>query len=160
MNYFLYCKKRNTLFCHIEKNGCESIRYLILKEENEENPQNIWDEKINKYLYNNKDIYQLKIKNPNVILISRDPYSRIISGFNDKVLTNNFNYFNYTKNIMEFNNNNLDKRINFEEFINYIIFFDKMTGEKNIFPREEGDFGLRRPLISSLEPDPRSFAPD
>jgi hypothetical protein len=34
MNYFLY--KKNTLFCHIEKNSCESIRYLILKEENEE----------------------------------------------------------------------------------------------------------------------------
>ena len=116
--YYICCKKRNTLFCHIQKNGCESLQYLILKEEDEENPKLIWNANIiRKYLYNHKKIYKLKKKNPNVILISRNPYSRIISGFNDKIFTYNFNNLKYPQKIYRFYNNYITKRINFEEFI-------------------------------------------
>ena len=134
-SYFLYCEKRNKLFCHIEKNGCESIRYLILNEENHENPQNIWNEHINKYFYTDENIYKLQEKNPNVILISRDPYSRIISGFNDKVLGDNFNYFSYSQKIMNLNNNDITKRINFEEFINYIVEDDIYNIDNHFKPQ-------------------------
>jgi hypothetical protein len=117
---FIYCEKRNTLFCHIEKNGCESLRYLVLKEENHENPENVFSEQCNKYIYK-KNIYSLLKKNPNVILICRNPYSRIISGFNNKVLSNNFQALKYTQKIKNYYNTNDEKRINFKEFINYII---------------------------------------
>ena len=118
--YYIYCEKRNTLFCHIEKNGCESLRLLVLKEENHSHPGKIWDEQIQRYLYNSGNVSSLAKNNPNVILISRDPYSRIISGFNDKVLGSNFTHFPYTKGIANFYNNDTNKRISFEEFINYI----------------------------------------
>ena len=121
MSSFLYCKRRNTLFCHIEKNGCESLRYLVLKEQNHKNPEKIWDKEIDNYLYNSKNIHLLKKKEPNVILISRDPYSRIISGFNDKILSKNFLAMEYVQKMKRFYKSNDKKRVNFEEFINFII---------------------------------------
>lgn len=136
MNSYIYCKKRNTLFCHIEKNGCESIRYLILKEENEENPTDVFSIKVNKYLYNSKNIHQLQEKNPNVILISRNPYSRIISGFNDKVLSDYQGHgLPYIKNIMNLSNNDINKRINFEEFLNYIVKDDIHNMDNHFKPQ-------------------------
>ena len=113
--YFI-CPSKKVCFSVAEKCGVESILFLIGREENETTPEKIWSYKY-KYLTMNIP-YNYKH-----IAIIRNPYNRLVSGFLDKAITGNFYNLDIFKKAMNYygrsmNDNN---RLNFEEFVNYII---------------------------------------
>lgn len=116
--YFI-CPKRKVCFSVAEKCGTESIRYLILKEQGEKNPSNIWHpDYIHKYI----SIYIPQ--GYKHIAIVRNPYERLVSGFLDKCMTGNYYRLDMIKKAMRFHRkdrSNNKERLTFEEFVNYIV---------------------------------------
>lgn len=117
MTYYI-CPKRKVCFSVAEKCGTESIRYLILKEQNEPNPEKIWNPNyLNKY----RSVYIPH--DYNHIAIVRNPFERLVSGFLDKGMTGNFYRLDlFRKAIRKYGKDrNHKQRLNFEEFVNYIV---------------------------------------
>jgi hypothetical protein len=111
--------KRKVCFSVAEKCGTESIRYLILKEQEEENPEKIWHPN-----YIHKYRSQYIPEGYTHIAIIRNPYERLVSGYLDKVITGNYYRLDFIKKAMRFYNRDLRRyknRLSFEEFVNYII---------------------------------------
>jgi hypothetical protein len=111
-----YCPKHNVIIQVAPKCGEESVRYLIFREENIENPHNIW-----------KNVKEIQIPKsllliPKIICIVRNPYNRLVSGYIDKFLTGNYHHLPFCKKVKEYYKRDDDnKRITFKEFVNYII---------------------------------------
>lgn len=110
---YIYCPRRNTFFAHIEKSGCESLRYLVLKEENVRD-LNIW--KMNMYLTS-----RIPSINSNYMVIVRNPYNRLVSGYLDKICSDNYKHLGICKAMHRYYNTDYEKRITFEQFVNYIV---------------------------------------
>jgi len=127
----LYCPKKKTLFSVSPKCGEESIRYLILKEENIYNPEKIWRE-LN--LFSN-----LNIKNVNYIyniIIVRNPYDRLVSGYIDKFLTGNYYHLQFCQNAKKYYNINDDNiRISFQQLVDYLITQPKKNLDAHFQPQ-------------------------
>lgn len=112
------CEKRKTYFAYIPKNGVESLLLLALRENGVEIKTSvaIWD--IQPHVMSGviKDGY-------NYISISRNPYNRLVSGYIDKFLTGNYNSLSFCKNVSNYYSRDLndDRRVSFEELVNYLI---------------------------------------
>ena len=151
--YFV-CIKRKTIFARIPKAGVESIRHLILMEKGlYTNPTSLWS---NIYTVTRQQKNNLIKKGYKYIVIMRNPFERLVSGFTDKVLRASPTYkLKDVKNMIDYYGYNIrDKdKINFEEYVNYIttrrekdlnIHFKPATlmFEKNhhkIFDLKDGD---------------------
>lgn len=133
---YLYSPRTKTVFGDIPKCGVESLRLLILKENNDKNKHDIW--KMSR-IYN-PQIPRNMLTKFNYIVIVRNPYNRLVSGFLDKFMTGNYNHLQFCKQIMNIYANNananangnnslngnncvdiIKNRINFEEFVNILV---------------------------------------
>ena len=123
--YYYISHKRKTIVTHIAKNGCESLRYLLLKDENIfKEEMDIWNKMTQNIIHNPHHVrYFITQKNYKLITIVRDPYRRLVSGYVDKILGNNYNYLQFCKNIMQFYRRDFNdkRRVTFEEFVNYVV---------------------------------------
>jgi hypothetical protein len=117
MPYF-YSPKRKVIIFVAPKCGTESVRYLILCEENIKikNHNDIWH-KINKSM--------IKIPNPRMnikqLVIVRNPFMRLVSGYITKFLTLNYKKLDFSKKVARYYKTNNNRRVTFEELVNYII---------------------------------------
>lgn len=119
--YFI-CHKRKTIFARLPKSGVESVRYLILMEEGlYTNPASLWR---NVQIINRKQKNILMKRGYTYIVIMRNPYERLVSGFTDKVLRASPTYklVEVKKMIQCYGYSIKDKdKISFEEYVDYII---------------------------------------
>ena len=115
--YFI-CPKRKVCFSVAEKCGVESIRYLILREQEEKNPEKIWHPD-----YIRKYISEYVPHDYTHIAIVRNPYERLVSGYLDKCLTGNYYRLDFCKKAIRFHHRDRSdkKRLSFEELVNYMI---------------------------------------
>jgi hypothetical protein len=116
--YFI-CLERKIIFSRIPKCAAESIRYLILNEQNKYKvPSDIW-RKMKPNIIGDNRIHRNYLKF-DFIYIVRNPYYRLVSGYINKVMDrkSNDNFLPIIKNILK---NNYDLRVSFEEFIKFII---------------------------------------
>jgi len=117
------CKKRKVIFSHLPKCGCESIRYLLLAEDNLFKwNADIWSSKMGIYL---KQRFEECINNNfRYITICRNPYERLVSGYIDKFCSPSFFQLPFCKKVMKFygrdNINNYPERITFTELVLYL----------------------------------------
>lgn len=118
--YFV-CHKRKTIFARIPKAGVESIRHLILMELGlYTNPSSLWS---NVPVINKQQKNILTKRGYKYIVIMRNPFERLVSGFTDKILRASPTYKlkEVKKMIEHFGYKITDKdKINFEEFVDYI----------------------------------------
>ena len=123
--YYYISHKRKTIITHIAKNGCESLRYLLLKDEGIfQEEMDIWNKMSQNIIHDPHHVrYFITQKGYKLITIVRDPYRRLVSGYVDKILGNNYNYLQFCKQIMKFYRRDFNdkKRVTFEEFVNYIV---------------------------------------
>ena len=119
--YFV-CHKRKTIFARIPKSGVESIRYIIQMEQGiYTTPAGLWG---NVLVVNKKQKNILMKRGYKYIVIMRNPYERLVSGFTDKVLriTNKYNLQETKKMLQHYNYKLEDKdKLSFEEYVDYII---------------------------------------
>ena len=123
--YYYISHKRKTIITHIAKNGCESLRYLLLKDEGIfQEEMDIWNKMTQNIIHNPYHVrYFITHKKYKIITIVRDPYRRLVSGYIDKILGNNYNYLQFCKNIMRFYKRDFNdpKKVTFTEFVNYVV---------------------------------------
>lgn len=118
-NYF-YSPSRNIIISAPLKCGIESVRYLILCEENIKlkNHDEIW------FKFNtNCSLVKIPNKNMNIkqLIIVRNPFTRLVSGYINKFLTSNYTKLGFSQKVAKYYKTNNTKRITFEELVNYII---------------------------------------
>ena len=144
--YYYLCHKRKVIFTEMPKNGCESIRHLILREEGiYENPKDIWN-KINHgykgitYKISGDDIKNFMEKNSDykLLTIIRNPFTRLVSGYFDKIIRPENVTYPYCKRVIIAHGRKRQTsttKVSFEEFVNYIIKEDKQTLDYHYRPQ-------------------------
>lgn len=141
----LLCEKRKTHFAYLPKCAVESLILLILKE-NQENIKSagyIWD-RLHTIKSHNIN------KNYNYLVISRNPYNRLVSGYIDKFLTGNFSLLPFCKNVMKYYEREMNdnRRISFQELVEYL--------QKQNIDNIDGHFASQISLIN-IDSNPELF---
>ncbi|HUJ79575.1 MAG TPA: sulfotransferase family 2 domain-containing protein [Nitrospiria bacterium] len=118
-SYFI-CPSRKVIFSAIPKSGVESLRYLILREEREPNPHRIWEPRFDKYIITIRRSFPADHA---YLVIVRNPYHRLVSGYLDKFLTGNFHLLPFCETAMHFYRRSMHdgRRVNFEEFVTFLV---------------------------------------
>ena len=113
-----YIEKKNKLIiAHIPKSGCQSIRKMLLESNNQyKDHSSLWEGNIRKYII--RDF--TRFNNYTKIAIVRNPYERLISGYKDKILTDNYKFLGFSKELKREKNLSDDVRISFKDFVYYI----------------------------------------
>lgn len=123
----IYFKEFDLYITGIEKAGVCTTRTFILKHYNlYSHPRDLWGNKIRKYIVN---LHLNKInKNTKVLILKRNPYDRLISGYLDKFIRSLKLGFckNINKKVIHEGNN----RLSFKEFINELY---KIKDRKSSF---------------------------
>jgi hypothetical protein len=118
--YFIYFKEHDLYISLIPKIGTCSVRTLCLLYNNiQVNDNNLWSGKINKYIRNINNIE--KIKKSKVLIFTRNPYHRLISGYLDKIIRNL--KLPFCKTAIKVFKSNEDDKISFNNFIDFLFTY-------------------------------------
>ena len=124
---FANFQKRDTSILLVPKNGTQSIRTLVLKEHNDYiSYDDIWLKKIHKYLSRRS----LK----NIIVITRNPYDRVVSCYLSKVIYHL--QLPYFKNMVGYYTKTPEsERITFQQYVNYFITTNPTKLDNHLRPQ-------------------------
>lgn len=130
----VYFPNQNVFITHIEKCGCQSTRILALKEYNKfKRHGDIWN---NNIIGNFIKTHPLNINKTTLLIIKRNPYDRIVSGYISKIV-NAGKPLNFISNMLKHYNRkwNDNIRVSFEEFIDYIILKEDQKLDIHFMPQ-------------------------
>nr|XP_054760970.1 carbohydrate sulfotransferase 11-like [Lytechinus pictus] len=128
MNHILVLDKLKTLYCYVPKTGCTTMKRMLLLLNGNINSTNIDHETVHilaerhfpslgKFsLEDAKD----KIKTYRKLIFVREPFSRILSAYRDKLDSNGAFRNEYWSRIINGNARNKDLNITFGNFVDYV----------------------------------------
>ena len=121
----VFFKEFNLYIATIEKIGVCSGRTFCLKHYNlYTHPSDLWKSKMNQFVKNINLNTVLK-NNSTVLILTRNPFDRIISGYLDKFIRTL--QLPFCKNIVNFYKSDIN-RISFKEFIDYLYINKNNSG--------------------------------
>jgi len=113
-------KSHKVIFSHLPKCGCESVRYLLLKEDGRfTQNKDIWGYKMKIYMIQKFHEY---INEFSYITICRNPFERLVSGYIDKFCSPLFFQLPFCKRVMKYFGKSMSnpERISFVELVLYL----------------------------------------